>query len=421
MVDIVVIGAGPAGLAAAGTLAASGCAVTVLERMPTIGRKMLMAGRGGLNLTHSEPFARFATRYGAARSWLEPALRAFAPDDLRRWAEDLGQPCYVGSSGRVFPRAMKASPLLRAWGARLAALGVDIRTRHDWTGWDARGQVRFTRPSGVPAGGTGTMEEGTLAADAVLLALGGASWPRLGSDGAWTRLLAGRGIEIAPFRPANCGFVTDWSEALRGRFAGTPLRGIALTPEGSGPTVRGEAVVTARGLEGGAVYALSALLRDRIAAEGQARLTLDLRPDMSVDDVAARLARVRGRESLSNTLRKALRLPPVAVALLREGALPPRDAASLAKRIKAVPVTLTAPDSLDRAISVAGGVRQDDLDARFMLRAVPGLFVAGEMLDWEAPTGGYLLQGCFATGHAAARGILDWLQEGGKERYPSCP
>ncbi|ACI50385.1 HI0933 family protein [Gluconacetobacter diazotrophicus PA1 5] len=416
MADIVVIGAGPAGLAAAETLAAHGCAVTVLDRMPTIGRKMLMAGRGGLNLTHSEPFARFVTRYGAAADWLEPALRAFTPDDLRRWAEDLGQPCYVGSSGRVFPRAMKASPLLRAWGARLAALGVDIRTRHDWTGWDAHGRVRFTRPSA-----DGSVEQGTLPADAVLLALGGASWPRLGADGTWTGLLADRGIGIAPFQPANCGFVTDWSDTVRERFAGTPLRGIALTPDGSGPTVRGEAVVTARGLEGGAVYALSALLRDRIAAHGQARLMLDLRPDMGVEDVAARLARIRGRESLSNTLRKALRLPPVAVALLREAAPPPRDAAALARLVKAVPVTLTAPDSLDRAISVAGGVRQAECDARFMLRASPGLFVAGEMLDWEAPTGGYLLQGCFATGRAAANGIVDWLREQAKERYPSCP
>ncbi|MFW7266401.1 TIGR03862 family flavoprotein [Gluconacetobacter sp. Hr-1-5] len=412
MAHIVVIGGGPAGLAAAETLAAGGCAVTVVERMPTIGRKMLMAGRGGLNLTHSEPLDRFLTRYGAARPWLEPALRAFPPDDLRDWAATLGQPCFVGSSGRVFPQAMKASPLLRAWGTRLAEQGVTILTRHAWTGWDGPGRVRVLSPRG----------ERVLAADAVVLALGGASWARLGSDGAWAALLAGRGVDLAPFRPANCGFRTNWSDTLRARFAGTPLRGIALTPEGGGPTVRGEAVVTARGLEGGAVYALSALLRDRIAAEGQARLMVDLRPDMTEAALAERLARVRGRESLSNTLRKALRLPPVAVALLREGPeAPPRDAPSLARLVKAVPVTLTAPDSLDRAISVAGGVRQDAVDARFMLRALPGVFVAGEMLDWEAPTGGYLLQACFATGRAAAHGVLDWLQEGGKERYPSCP
>ncbi|MBB2160310.1 TIGR03862 family flavoprotein [Gluconacetobacter sacchari] len=409
MAHIVVIGAGPAGLAAAEALAAGGCAVTVVERMPTIGRKMLMAGRGGLNLTHSEPLDRFLTRYGAARRWLEPALRAFSPDDLRAWAAALGQPCFVGSSGRVFPRAMKASPLLRAWGARLAEQGVTILTRHDWTGWAGPRRVRVVSPRG----------ERVLAADAVVLALGGASWARLGADGAWTGLLAGGGVALAPFRPANCGFRSNWSDTLRARFAGTPLRGIALTQEG-GPTVRGEAVVTARGLEGGAVYALSAGLRDRIAADGQARVMLDLRPDMTEAALAERLARVRGRESLSNTLRKALRLPAVAVALLREGgAAPPRDAASLARLVKAVPVTLTAPDSLDRAISVAGGVREDAVDARFMLRAWPGVFVAGEMLDWEAPTGGYLLQACFATGRAAARGVLAWLQEGAKERYPS--
>ncbi|GAA4476962.1 TIGR03862 family flavoprotein [Gluconacetobacter asukensis] len=411
MAHIVVIGAGPAGLAAAEALAAGGCAVTVVERMPTIGRKMLMAGRGGLNLTHSEPLDRFLTRYGAARPWLEDAVRAFSPDDLRAWAAALGQPCFVGSSGRVFPQAMKASPLLRAWGARLAKQGVTILTRHDWTGWDGPGRVRVVSPQG----------ERVLAADAVVLALGGASWARLGADGAWVGRLAEEGVDLAPFRPANCGFRTNWSDTLSDRFAGTPLRGIALTPEG-GPTVRGEAVVTARGLEGGAVYALSPLLRDRIAADGQARLLVDLRPDMTEAALAERLARVRVRESLSNTLRKALRLPPVAVALLREGPdAPPRDAASLAALIKAVPVTLTAPDSLDRAISVAGGVRADAVDARFMLRALPGVFVAGEMLDWEAPTGGYLLQACFATGVAAARGVLDWLQEGGKERYPSCP
>ncbi|MBM9403589.1 TIGR03862 family flavoprotein [Gluconacetobacter azotocaptans] len=412
MPHIVVIGGGPAGLAAAGELAGRGCTVTVLERMPTVGRKILMAGRGGLNLTHSEPFDRFVTRYGPARPWLEPALRAFAPDDLRHWAEDLGQPCFTGSSGRVFPQAMKASPLLRAWVARLTGLGVNIRTRHDWTGWNAAGRVTFTGPDGA----------GAMSADAVILAMGGASWPRLGSDGQWTRLLAQQGVIAAPFQAANCGFATNWTEATRTRFAGKPLRGIALTMEGaSGAPVRGEAVVTAAGLEGGAIYALSAPLRDRIAAQGQARVLLDLRPDMSLDVVQARLERVRGRESLSNTLRKALRLPPVAVAILREGAdgAPPRDTAELARLVKAVPVTLLAPDSLDRAISVAGGIRAADVDARFMLRALPGVFAAGEMLDWEAPTGGYLLQACFATGRAAAAGVLDWLQEGAKERYPS--
>ncbi|WP_342629124.1 TIGR03862 family flavoprotein [Nguyenibacter vanlangensis] len=430
---IVIVGAGPAGLAAAERLAEAGCAVSVLERMPTIGRRLLMAGRGGLNLTHSEPFDRFVTRYGAARSWLEPALRGFAPDDLRRWADGLGQPCFVGSSGRVFPLAMKASPLLRAWRARLDALGVRLLTRHDWTGWDEAGRVRFVGPQGDRPQGDGMRGEGTMPADAVLLALGGASRPRLGADGRWTALLEEAGIGVAPFRPANCGFVTNWSREFCDRFAGTPLRGIALMLDGvpdeggagEDARVRGEAVVTRRGLEGGAVYALSARLRERIARHGTARLMIDLRPDMACDAVAGRLARVRGRESLSNLLRKALRLPPVAVALLREGMphgeSPPRDAVALARLVKAVPVVATAPDSLERAISAAGGVRRAEIDARFMLRARPGVFVAGEMLDWEAPTGGYLLQACFATGHAAAGGVLDWLQEQGKGRYPSCP
>ncbi len=393
-----VVGAGPAGLAAAEMLGAH-AAVTLFERMPSPGRKFLVAGRGGLNLTHSEPASRFLSRYGAAESWLSPAVDGFGPDALRAWCEELGQPCFTGSSGRVFPRAMKASPLLRAWLARLDGLGVALRTRCRLLALEPDGALLLDTPDGVER----------LQPDAVLLALGGASWARLGSDGGWAPLLAGAGIAVSPFRPSNCGFRATWSDGFRTRFAGVPLKSVAL--RFGGAVSRGDLVVTADGLEGGAVYPLSAALRDAIEGEGSAVLALDLRPDLDRDALAARLRRVRGRESLSNTLRKALSLSPVANGLLREGGGPlSRDPAGLAALVKAVPVTLTAPAPLDRAISTAGGVRRDAVDERFMLRARAGTFVAGEMLDWEAPTGGYLLQGAFATGRAAARGMLDWLR-----------
>ncbi|GBQ17402.1 aminoacetone oxidase family FAD-binding enzyme [Komagataeibacter rhaeticus] len=409
---VAVIGGGPAGLACAEILSARGCAVSVVEQMPTMGRKLLMAGRGGLNLTHGEAAERFATRYGAARPMLSRALAAFTPQDMVAWAEGLGQPCFTGSSGRVFPRAMKASPLLRAWLARLAGRGVRLLTRHRWEGWDAAGRLRVTGPGG-PA---------CWRVNATVLAMGGASWARLGSDGAWRERLLGLGVDVAPFAPANCGFVTDWGTDFTTRFAGTPLRGISLALEG-GPSVRGEAVVTQAGIEGGAVYALSAAIRDRIARDGHALVHVDLRPALDVADIATRLARVRARESLSNTLRKALRLAPEAIALLREGGdgPPPRDPTALARRVKAVPVVLRAPAALDRAISVAGGIAWSALDERLMLRARPGVFAAGEMLDWEAPTGGYLLQGCMATGRLAGEGAWEWLRDSLRGRYPSAP
>jgi uncharacterized flavoprotein (TIGR03862 family) len=394
-----IVGGGPAGLIAAEILGQAGVSVTVYERMPSVGRKFLMAGRGGLNLTHSEPFERFTQRYAGARPHLLPVLEAFRPEDLRAWCEGLGQETFVGSSGRVFPKAFKASPLLRAWLARLERLGVRFVLRHRWEGWDRDGRLVFTGPSG---------ETLRTEPDATVLALGGASWPRLGSDGAWTALLAGQGVAVAPLRPANMGFVTPWSDVLRGRFEGEPLKRIALSFGGA--TVRGEAIVTADGIEGGAVYALSGRLRDAVEREGRATLSVDLRPDLSVEALAGRLGVPRRGQSASTFLRKAAGLPPVAIALLREASPTlPGGAAELARLVKAVPLVLTGVKPLERAISSAGGIAFEETDEHLMLRRLEGVFVAGEMLDWEAPTGGYLLQATFATGVAAAKGALKHL------------
>jgi uncharacterized flavoprotein (TIGR03862 family) len=391
---IAVIGAGPAGLMAAETLALAGCAVEIFERMPSPARKLLIAGRGGLNLTHSEPLERFLTRYRDAAPHLAPHIRAFPPAALTAWCEGLGQPVFTGSSGRVFPRAMKASPLLRAWLARLAAHGVTLQARQVFEGFAEGGRILISGRS--------------VTADAVILACGGASWPRLGSDGAWTALLPG--APIAPFRASNMGFRLAWSDHLRSRFAGTPLKRIAL--RFGDETQRGEAVVTEAGIEGGAVYALSAPLREAIAREGQAVLLLDLRPDLDAAECARRLAAPRGGQSLSNHLRRALALPPVAVALVQEALHGGAAREDLATLVKALPLRLEAPMPIGRAISSAGGLSWAALDERLMLHARPGVFAAGEMLDWEAPTGGYLLQACFATGIAAARGALAWLAGG---------
>ena len=396
MKRVAVIGAGPAGLMAAETLAGA-AQVTVYDRMPSAGRKLLMAGRGGLNLTHSEPLDSFLPRYGDVPDLLSSAIRAFPPDALRAWSEALGQQTFVGSSGRVFPRAMKASPLLRAWLRRLDAAGVAFALRHRWTGWDD-GRLTFETPDGATS----------IEADATVLALGGASWPRLGSDGEWAATLAQAGVPLAQLRPSNCGFLVAWSDLFR-RFAGQPLKRIALSF--GDRVVRGEAVITATGLEGGAVYALSSPLREAIATHGEAMLHVALRPDMS--DLAQRVAVPREKRSISTFLRKALSLSPAEIGLLQEAtrgkraALPP---AELARLINTVPLRLTGTAPIARAISSAGGVRFDALDARFMLRDRPGVFVAGEMLDWEAPTGGYLLQACCATGAAAGRGVLEWLR-----------
>jgi uncharacterized flavoprotein (TIGR03862 family) len=391
---VAVIGGGPAGLMAAEVIAAAGVAVTVFERMPSLGRKLLMAGRGGLNITHSEPVDAFRARYGEAAAWMGPLLEAFPPQALIDWCEGLGQPTFIGSSGRVFPHAMKASPLLRAWIRRLEGLGVRFVTRAQWTGWNADRALTFADGS-------------THAVDAVLLALGGASWPRLGADGGWTALLPD--IEIAPLRPANSGFAVDWSPIFRDRFAGTPLKRIALSL--ADRTVPGEAMITAAGIEGGAVYALSALGRETIARDGFASLRIDLRPDVAITALAERLDEgSRGSASLSSFLRKRAGLAPVAVGLIQE-ARHGGDSRSLPTLIKSLPLRLTAPFGLARAISTAGGIARSALDERLMLRHRPGVFAAGEMLDWEAPTGGYLLQGCMATGVAAGKGLLAWLRE----------
>lgn len=391
-----VIGGGPAGLIAAEMLAQAGASVTVYDQMPSLGRKFLMAGRGGLNLTHSEEFERFVARYAEGSAALRPLIEAFRPEDLRAWCEALGQETFIGSSGRVFPKAFKASPLLRAWLARLEGLGVRFAPRHRWQGWSDEGHLTFTNASG---------ERLVVEADATILALGGASWPRLGSDGTWTSILEDKDVAVAPLRPANMGFTLPWSDVMRERFEGEPLKRIALTFEGV--TVRGEAIVAADGIEGGAVYALSARLRDAIERDGQALLHLDLRPDLSEEALAKRLDADRKGQSASTFLRKAAGLSPLGIALLRESdPRLPVEPGALARLIKAVPLTVTGTKPLDRAISSAGGIPFSELDENLMLRRLPGVHAAGEMLDWEAPTGGYLLQAAFATGIAAAKGVL---------------
>ncbi|SFH92602.1 NAD(P)/FAD-dependent oxidoreductase [Bradyrhizobium sp. cf659] len=401
---VTIIGAGPAGLMVAEVLAQGGARVTVYDAMPSAGRKFLMAGRGGLNLTHSEPLPQFMPRYREAAPKLQAAIEAFSPDALRAWSGALGEPTFVGSSGRVFPKAFKASPLLRAWLRRLDAAGVRFAFRHRWIGWDGEGRLLFQTPSGTSA----------VAADATVLALGGASWPRLGSDGRWADILAAKGIAISRLRPANSGFTVAWSELFRDRFEGQPLKGVALTI--GAHTVRGEAMITRGGIEGGAIYALSAELREAVLGLGQATLTIALRPDLAAAALTTRLSGTRGKQSLANFLRKAAQLSPVGIGLMQEAAivsgrpLASFSPADLAHLINAIPVRLTGVAPIDRAISTAGGISFDGLDEHFMLRKLPGVFAAGEMLDWEAPTGGYLLQASFATGAAAGRGVLEWLK-----------
>lgn len=388
---------------AAEVLARGGARVTVYDAMPSAGRKLLMAGRGGLNLTHSEPLPEFLARYREAMPHLRAAVEAFPPDALRDWSAALGQLTFVGSSGRVFPKTFKASPLLRAWLRRLGATGVQFAFRHRWTGWDAAGRLQFQTPDGALA----------IAPSATVLALGGASWPRLGSDGAWVGCLAVKGVAISKLRPANSGFTVAWSELFRDRFEGQPLKGVALTV--GAHTIRGEAMITRSGIEGGAIYALSAELREAVLGIGQATLTIALRPDLDADALTTRLSGTRGKQSLANFLRKAAQLSPVGIGLMQEAAIASGRSlaalapAELAHLVNAIPVRLTGVAPIDRAISTAGGIAFDELDDHFMLRKLPGVFAAGEMLDWEAPTGGYLLQASFATGAAAGRGVLRWL------------
>lgn len=398
----VIIGGGPAGLMAAEVLALAGVPVSLFDGMPSVGRKFLLAGVGGMNITHAEAQAAFLDRYGARRARLEGLLQDFAATQLREWVHGLGIDTFVGSSGRVFPVGMKAAPLLRAWLRRLREHGVQIHTRHRWQGWDAAGNLCFSTPQG----------EQKTRADSLLLALGGGSWARLGSDGRWVPLLAQRGVAVAALQPSNCGFdVAGWSPLFAEKFAGAPVKSCALSVAGQAPRL-GEFVITASGIEGSLVYALSATLREQINAAGEATAQLDLLPGKSREQVELALRKPRGSKSMSNFLRTQLGLEGVRAGLLRElsAADTYADPARLAAAIKALPLRLTRPRPLDEAISSAGGVCFGALDEQLMLRVLPGVFCAGEMLDWEAPTGGYLLTACLASGRRAGLGMLDWLR-----------
>lgn len=398
---VAIVGAGPAGLMAAERLILAGAQVHVFDAMPSVGRKFLMAGKGGMNLTHAEPFADFLARYGVEKENLAPLLQAFTPTDLREWLAALGIETFVGSSGRVFPTDMKAAPLLRAWLHRLRERGVQFHLRQRWLGWDAKGDLRFDTPTG----------EQNFAAEALVLALGGGSWPQLGSTGAWLPLLAQRGVAVAPLRPSNGGFECAWSGYFRAHFAGQPLKSIALS-HGERRQL-GECMVTEHGLEGGLIYQFSAALRDEMTLHGSATVHVDLLPDWSAEKVSAQVAHPRGSRSLSSHLSSRLNLSGVKANLLREilDQNGMADAPRLAANIKALPIKLRATRPLAEAISSAGGVKFAELDANLMLKSMPGVFVAGEMLDWEAPTGGYLLSACFATGRAAGEGAMNYLEQ----------
>lgn len=403
---IAIIGGGPAGLMAAEAALAGGAQVELYDAMASVGRKFLLAGKGGLNLTHSDPAELFLTRYGERRAEIAPWLADFGPDALRGWAKDLGVETFVGSSGRVFPADMKAAPLLRAWLRRLRQTGLTIRVRHRWRGWDNEGALCFDTPEGTRA----------LQADVVILALGGGSWPKLGSDGAWVPLLAARAVPIAPLQPANCGFDVAWSEHFRAKFAGHPVKTVgvvAKSPTGEVMRRMGEFVITETGVEGGVIYAVAACLRDEIQAKGRGTLRLDLAPDRELPRLIKDLSQPRGKRTMATHLQRRAHIEGVKSGLLREIVSKEdfTDPTRLAAAIKSLTLTLVAPRPLEEAISTAGGVMFEALDNRLMLRALPGLFCAGEMLDWEAPTGGYLLTACFASGRAAGAGAVAWLTE----------
>lgn len=403
--SVAIIGGGPAGLMAAEVLIQGGVRVDLYDAMPSVGRKFLMAGKGGMNITHSETMEPFLSRYGARRAQIKPLLDAFGPEALREWVHDLGIATFVGTSGRVFPTDMKAAPLLRAWLHRLREAGVHFHMRHRWCGWSENGALRFSTPQG----------EHTANVDAVVLALGGGSWARLGSDGAWVPLLAQRGIPVVPLQPANCGFDVGWSEYFSSRFAGHPVKAVTVNfidATGNIHRRQGDLMVTATGIEGGLIYALSALLREEIAATGMAIIYLDLTPGKDLPRVITDIAHPRGSRSMSSHLQSRANIKGVKTGLLRE-LVPPSDFANperLAASIKSLPLRLIAPRPLDEAISSAGGVAFEALDECLMVRTMPGVFCAGEMLDWEAPTGGYLLTACFASGRTAGLGALAYLK-----------
>ncbi len=398
-----IIGAGPSGLMAAEKLAEAGYRVTVYDRMANPGRKFLLAGRGGLNLTHTDEPDEFMARYREASSWLWPYIEEFSPDDLRDWCDGLGEDSFAGSSGRVFPKSFKASPLLRAWLRRLDTLGVAFCARHDWQGWESDGALRFRAANG---------QEVLVKPDATLLALGGASWPKLGADGSWTRILKQNDIVVSPLQPANAGVLVEWSDLMKTRFAGAAIKRVVAFCGQS--QAKGEAIITEKGLEGGVVYSLGPDIRRQIETEGHALIHLDLRRDLPLHILTERLSKPRGKMSVSTWLHKAAGLAPAAIALFREERAtgtnaPFDDPNEMAKLLKHLPIHIQGISGLERAISTAGGITLSQLDDHLMLIDRPGVFVAGEMLDWEAPTGGYLLQACFSTGVAAAKGMTDWL------------
>jgi uncharacterized flavoprotein (TIGR03862 family) len=394
---------------AAEAASAAGARVDLYDTMASVGRKLLLAGKGGLNLTHSEPSEKFLSRYGARRAKIAPMFASFGPDALRAWADGLGIETFVGSSGRVFPIDLKAAPLLRAWLRRLRQAGVHFHMRHRWSGWDKQEGLCFATQEG----------KRSVDADAVVFALGGGSWPKLGSDGAWVSLFEGRGIHITPLKPANCGFDVGWSEHFRAKFAGHPVKSVAIVVRndaGAESWHPGEFVITETGVEGGVIYAVSAYLRDEILAKNIAILRLDLAPERDVSRLAHDLSRPRGKRTMATHLQRQAHIEGVKAGLLRE--VVPKgdfaDPARLATAIKSLPLRLVAPRPLKEAISTAGGVPFEALDERLMIRALPGLFCAGEMLDWEAPTGGYLLTACLATGRVAGAGAAAWLTENGR-------
>lgn len=402
---VAVIGGGPAGLMAAEVAMSRGTSVNVYDAMPSVGRKFLLAGKGGLNLTHSEPAGKFITRYGSARSHIKPLLSEFGSEELREWARGLGVETFVGTSDRVFPSDLKSAPLLRAWLRRLRQGGVSFHVRHRWCGWDDKGALRFSTPQG----------DRLATPNAVILALGGGSWPQLGSNGAWMSLLANRGVSLQPLKPSNCGFDVNWSQHLRTRFAGHPVKPVVVsgkTSAGMGFRQQGELMITEAGIEGGVIYAVSACLRDEIQAKDVATIQLDLSPDRELSRIISDLSRPRGSRSMASHLKRCVGIQGVKASLLREY-VPKQDFSDpekLGAAIKALPLQLLAPRPLEEAISTAGGVTFEALDSQLMIRSFPGVFCAGEMLDWEAPTGGYLLTACFATGRAAGMGAVDWFE-----------